>query len=119
MTPSFWDNPEHRPPTTKLEVGDVVEGRLDKLALESSSFDRARMQLVYVIDGQQRWATGRLWGAMFQARLEEGDRVRVERLPDEDRLGPGGHPVTRWKVAKITGDTPPPNDGEPDPSFAW
>jgi hypothetical protein len=105
----FFDTPEHRPPTTRLEVGDSVTGTITGLEIRDNHLGRAT--LVYTLDnGIPRWANKRLWAAFVQARADLGQTVTVTRLPD-DPPSPNGMSGTNWSVTIGTVQTAGP--GQP------
>jgi hypothetical protein len=114
----FFDNPEHRPPSSRIEVGDSVEGQITQLGLETNL--RGALTLVYALDsGPKRWANKRLWRTMADARIDIGDRVRITRGPDEDTGG--SMPATTWTVERLApGPTQPSQPSQPQVQVpAW
>ena len=94
----FFDNPQHRPPSTRIDVGETVEGVITQLGMDTNL--RGALTLVYALDsGPKRWANKRLWRTMADARIDVGDRVRITRGPDEDTGG--SMPATSWTVERL------------------
>ena len=92
----FFDDPNNRPPTTRLEVGDSVTGTVTGLEVRDNHLGRAT--LVYTLDGGiPRWANKRLWAAFVQAKVDLGQTITVTRLPD-DPPSPNGMAGTNWTV---------------------
>ena len=95
---SWFDAPGHRPPSTRIEVGDSVEGTITQLGIETNL--RGNQTLTWTIDGgPKRWANMRLWRTMADARVNPGDTVRITRGPDQD--SGGSMPATTWTVERL------------------
>ena len=111
----FFDNQAHRPPSTRIEVGEVVEGVITQLGMDTNM--RGQLTLVWSLDsGPKRWASKRLWRTFADARIDIGDRVRITRGPDEDTGGT--MPAGTWTVERLTPGptTPPPAAQTPTPT---
>lgn len=92
----FFDSPEHRPPTSRLEVGDTLTGRITGLDIRENL--RGRNTLVYQLDGGMwRWANSRLWRAFIDARADVGMTCTITRLPDDPATG-DGMAGTNWRI---------------------
>ena len=94
----FFDNKAHRPPSTRIEVGESVEGVITQLGMDTNL--RGALTLVWALDsGPKRWANKRLWRTMADARIDIGDRVRITRGEDEDTGGTMA--ATTWTVERL------------------
>ena len=95
---TFFDQPDHRPPSTRIEVGESVTGTLSMLKIATNM--RGEMALVWAVDGgPERWANKRLWRAMADSRVDVGDRITITRGPDEERPGQA-MAATTWTVER-------------------
>ena len=98
---AFFDDPAHRPPTTRLEVGDSITGTVTQLAIQTNL--RGKPTLTWTLDaGVLRWANRRLWDQFAQARVDIGDTITVTRLPDDPSDGQS-MAGTNWSVVKDNG----------------
>ena len=54
----FFDDKQHRPPSTRIEVGESVEGVVTELAMDTNF--RGALTLVWQLDnGPRRWSSKR------------------------------------------------------------
>ena len=112
---SWFDDPSHRPPSTRIEVGETVTGTITHLGIETNL--RGNATLVWTLDGgRKRWANTRLWRTFADARVSVGDTVTVTRGPDED--SGGSMPATTWTVERVTGQPSQPSQPSQPPQPA-
>ena len=94
----FFDNKDHRPPSTSIEVGESVEGVITHLGVSHNL--EGKLVLMYGLDGAKpKFAPLTLWRTLADARVDAGDRVRITRGPDEDRGAPS--PAKTWTVERL------------------
>ena len=94
----FFDSKDHRPPSSRIEVGESVEGVLTHLGMDRNM--KGEMALVYALDGgKPTFAAMTLWRTLADARVDAGDRIRITRGPDEDRGAPS--PAKTWTVERL------------------
>jgi hypothetical protein len=69
----FFDSKDHRPPSSRIEVGESVEGVITHLGMDRNM--KGEMALVYALDGgKPTFAATTLWRTLADARVDAGDR---------------------------------------------
>lgn len=118
MTEIDWDAPEWQPPRTygmKMQPGTVVHGVISDITADTTG---RYPGLRYRIDGLRYRANSRLWATIREARIQNGETVRITRLPDTPPAYDGMNPASNWQVERIDAHKAPPTTSRPA-GLAW
>ena len=97
-----YDDPDLRPRTSGIAIGESVSGTLQAISKELNKWGEYTIK--WTVNGQDRWANKQLKAALLESRPQPGDFITVTRGPDVPSTGQ--HPRSTWTVTRHSGPAP-------------